>query len=557
MVSLRSTLSSSLAVIVILAGFICVCQCSSSNASAQTYRFSVEYERLDVYVLKDGSIDIYYYFGFINYGYLDGVDIGLPNKYYDLDSAEATIIVDGQEYAPAQIRESPYVDIGVAVEFTSTVMQLIDESGTAFQLEFYINNPRMVHENELVEGTVGIAMKPTWFSSAYQIGAVGELTARVFFPEGFEDPSKAVYLEGQPWDAIGMDTGTGLLVATWTATDAYPSSIESGVYDFGAGFPAEFVDSYEQRTIWDAVTDFFSSLADMACVCAPVIFIAGFVFVLYMMDRAAKARIRNNYFSPSMQLVGVGPRRDLTAVEAAVVLERPLEVVATMILFGLVKKGMVRIDSDEKPMRLTKLATKGEYSYETGYLEAISADGRMNSERLKASLIILIKATELKLQGFSYESTKEYYSDISSVAWRQVKEAGTPEEFASGLSKHHEWMMLDEGYDNRMRSYFVGVHHHYVPYRYFVFGRTSSAKNVSPQQLASDYASSVRSAGENVVSNFKSLAYEVAGRTNPAPKFSGPSSSRGSYLKGAGGFGGIGGGGCACACACACAGGGR
>ena len=442
-------MSCSIVMILVLAIGISACPFSNSADAAATYSFSVEYERLDVFVLKDGSIDIDYSFGMTNFGYLDGVDIGLPNKYYDLDSAEATIIVNDQEYAPALIHKSPYVEIGVAVEFTSTVMALIDTYGTSFQLDFHINNPHMVYENELVEGTVGIAMRPTWFGDAYQVGPTEELTARVFFPDGFVNVTDAVYLEGQPWNEIGIDPGTGLLVATWTASNAYPAGIASGEFDFGAGFPAEFVDSYVRHTVWNSIADFFASLLELVCLCIPIIALGGFIFLIYMIDRASKAAKRKDYFNPAMGVVGSGPRRDLTAVEAAIVLERPLEMVATMILFGLVKKGMVRIDSDQRPMKLTKLGAEGEHTYETDYLRGIGPDGQLDRTQLEVTLVDLIKRTETKLDGFDYRHTKNYYQEICSAAWKQVKDAGTPEEFASVLSDKHEWMMLDNHYETQ------------------------------------------------------------------------------------------------------------
>lgn len=547
--------SSSSAAVIVLAATICIGPFSDGAAAAQEYSFSVQYERLDVHVLKDGSVDINYLFGMTNYAYLDGVDIGLPNDHYDLDSAEAKIFIEGSQYRPSLIHESPYIEVGVAVEFSDQVIQLLGTYGTSFALEFHINNPRMVYENEQTAGTVGVAVRPTWFDSTFQQGPTDELTTRVFFPEGFTNVTDAVYLEGHPWDEIGVDSASGLIVANWSATSVDPSAVESGTYDFGAGFPAEFVDSYVKPSIWDGVSDLFSSVFDLACMCTPIWIIAGTILLGVLGDRAAKAARRKDYFKPSLGVVGAGPRRDLTAVEAAVVLERPLEMVATMILFGLVKKGAVRIESDEKPMRLTKLRTVGDHAYENDYLEAIDAGGGMNSESLEDTLVNLVNATGTKLEGFDCDSTKSYYEEICDAAWRQVREAGTPEAFASTLSDKHEWMMLDKGYDKRMRGHFAGVPYTHVPLTYFAYRNAPTAAGVSPKDLASNYASSVRDASGRVVSDFKALASKVSGRTNTVAVVP---TSGGSRHKGGGGIRGFRGGrGCACACACACAGGGR
>ena len=76
--------------------------------------------------------------------------------------------------------------------------------------------------------------------------------------------------------------------------------------------------------------------------------------VIFYLIRAEEKR-KTDYFEPILCVLGAGPRRDLTAVEAAVVLERPLDKVATMILFGLVRKNRVAITS-EVPLRLKVLS---------------------------------------------------------------------------------------------------------------------------------------------------------------------------------------------------------
>jgi len=214
-----------------------------STSRGQTYSFVTNSEYVDVHIKKDGSVDIDYTFNFTNYGYMDGVDVGLPNEYYDTTSATATITVNGVDYQPALIHKSPNVDIGLAVEFTSQTQDAI-QAYSVFLLRFHVNNPHMVYENEIVKGTVGIKFRPTWFSETYQQGLTGVLQARIFFPEGFTSASEAVYLQDRVWNSIETDPSSGLLVATWNTTGVSPSGQASGEYDFGAGFPSQYVDKY-------------------------------------------------------------------------------------------------------------------------------------------------------------------------------------------------------------------------------------------------------------------------------------------------------------------------
>jgi len=523
-----------------------------ARSSAQTYDFSTDQELVDVHVMKDGSVDIDYILNFTNYGYLDGVDIGLPNKYYDESSATAQIVVGGNIYSPSRIHPSPNVPIGLAVEFDSNTISAV--SSNSLTLKFHVNNPHMVYENEIVKGTVGIKFTPTWFDSSVQRGNTGLLQARIFFPEGYTNTSSAVYLLNHPWDSIVLDPGSGLLMASWRATSVNPADQEQGLYDVGAGFPSQYVDKFYTRSSLDSLGGFLSSLGSLCLTLAPILILAAIIAIGVVVNRRQQRKMASDYFVPLLSQIGAGPRRDLTAVEAAIALERPIEVVATMILFGLVKKGKLQILSDQAPMRLKKLSEQGDYPYENDYLKAVFTEGLVDRNSLKDAMVSLIKATEEKLKGFDYEATKLYYAKICDTAWAQVKASGTPEEFAKGLEDRHEWMMLDPQYEHRIGTVWIPVPIIVGPGG-STTARTSSGttgSRINPQSMAKDYASRVKSSSNNMVSNLKDLSREITGKTNAAA-FAHTSAKSG---WGGGGLGG-GFGGCACACACACAGGGR
>ena len=403
----RKIFAASSALIMAAVAFVALANLASTGGAAQTYSFRTNSETVDIHIMKDGSIDIDYAFNFTNYDFMDGVDVGLPNDRYKTDTATATIIVNGVNYAPAQIRKSPYVSIGLAVEFDSQTQSAI-QSYNDFTLLFHVNNPHMVYENELLKGTVGIKFRPTWFSSDYQQGPTALLQSRIFFPEGFSNVSQTVYLENRPWNSIQIDEDSGLVLATWTDTNVMPAAQESGAYDVGAGFPPEYVDTYVKKDVWTAFKDFFGAAGDLLCVCAPILILAGIIAFAVIASRRHQRQSAQDYFEPKLSLAGAGPRRDLTAVEAAIALEIPLDMVATMILFALVKKGKLRIDSQELPMKLTKLAQTADYAYENDYLLSVQADGTVDHNVLKKTMVDLIEATVKKLEGFDYEATQNY-----------------------------------------------------------------------------------------------------------------------------------------------------
>lgn len=506
------------------------------EARAADYSFSVAKEEVNVTVLRDGSVDIDYHFQFTNVGSLDGVDIGLPNRHYDPSTAFATVVVDDAEYSPSQVHESPYVDIGMAVEFGSSLQSAIEDAGS-FELFFHVNNPHMVYQNELVNDTVGVSFRPTWFDPEFQVGPTVILIQRLIFPEGFTDGTLALWDEDNIWDQLYWDNATERHVAVWTDSNVHPDDVAAGSYDVGIGFPAVYV---EQYFLPDPEVDIFGDIWALASLLMPLILIALFATLFVAISVSMARKRRGDYYEPVMNVVGAGPRRDLTVVEAAVVLERPLEMVSTMVLFGLIKKGKVRVLSDQAPMRLQKLAEAGEHPYETDYLRSIGPDGTVDRTLLKKALVNLINATLEKMKGFEQSATQRYYESICDKAWQQVKAAGTPEDAAFQLEKNNDWMMLDRDYPGRMQRDILILPvfiHRPVP------GAARPAPDVG--KMANDYVNSVRNAANNLVNDMRGIANDVVRTTNPVPvSSSGPVRSGGHCA-------------CACVCACACAGGGR
>ena len=160
----------------------------AGTASAQDISFTLDDERLLVTVNKDGSVDLNYTFSFGNVTYLDGVDIGLPNEHYNLLTATATIVVGGEERRLTDIRESPFIDVGVAVEFDEDTMNEIVSAGE-FELKFHVNNPQMVYRNEMREGTAVVVVRPTWFSEEFQTGPTARMNVTILLPEGMSNRS--------------------------------------------------------------------------------------------------------------------------------------------------------------------------------------------------------------------------------------------------------------------------------------------------------------------------------------------------------------------------------
>jgi hypothetical protein len=279
------------------------------------------------------------------------------------------------------------------------------------------------------------------------------------------------------------------------------------------------------------------------------------------------------YLPPELAVEGTGVKRGLTAVEAAILLEAPLNKVMTMILFGLVKKGIITVES-EKPLKITVADPLPKdvklWYYERRFLGAVGDDGKLVEGLMSEMAIDLIGDVNKKLTGFSRQETAAYYKDIAARAWKQVEAADTPEVLGERWGDGLEWTMLDEDWDDRTREVFrdrpVVMPHWGWGYRPWYASTRPSQPSMPrptpsgagtqvtlPTLPGADFANTVVTGIENasntVVSSIDGFTGKVTQTTNPPPKSSSSSSSSGGYS-------------CACACACAgcacaCAGGGR
>jgi hypothetical protein len=298
------------------------------------------------------------------------------------------------------------------------------------------------------------------------------------------------------------------------------------------------------------------------------------------------------YLPPKIMVEGVQVRKGLTAVEAAIVTETPVNKILSMILFSLVRKGFVSVEftkplklkilrddwlkdqpidiykyiyapgklSEEEPMesekeRDNKLVIR---DYEAGFLSSIDQFGTLSEYKLKELLVRLIRSVQRKMKGFAARATAAYYYEIVDKAWQQVREAKTPEVIDENL----EWVMLDKSFEKKMpkvmedRPVFMplwyGAYGHHVAATSGAGASTSAPFKLPGSEFAHSIVTGFENMGKNIVGSVPSFSTGVAQVTNPPPPPPPPSS---------GGGGGWGGGGCACACACAgcacaCAGGG-
>lgn len=522
---------------------------------AQQYAFSVDKNISHVYINKDGSLDVEYWLTFTcqpGAHAIDIVDIGMPHEDYDISSVKADI--GGVQLT--DIRPSEYVKPGVEIHLGSKTIR----GGQTDTLHVRFNVPKMIYYDDEDESYASVEFVPTWFDEDFVRGTT-YLEVNFHFPPGVTgDQTKWHYQEFTSTSIVD-----DRLVFTWVnekASGAKP-------YQFGVSFPNQYVDViYEApRVDFAALTKVFSFLGSP---CTWVAGFLGFFMLIAWASGSAQKRRRMKYLPPSLSVEGVGVKRGLMAVEAAILLETPLNKVLTMILFGLLKKGAVTVLSDD-PLRLEVADPRPEdlREYEESFLDCVSSRGKISEQPLRKVVVELVREVNKKVKGFSRKDTVAYYRDIVSRAWQQVESDETPEVKSQHFDEGLEWMMLDEEFEDRTeRTFregpvFVPVWwHRYRPWatsapspKPSTAAPTSKRGPVSLPTLpgaafANTIVTGMQRTADKVVSSVERFTGGVTKVTNPPP------------VRASSGRSGGGGYSCACACACAgcacaCAGGGR
>ncbi len=528
----------------------------SPVALAQNYGFNLSENRVNLFINHDGTVQIVYDMTFICDSAadpIDVVDVGMPNSTYRLSEIQASI--GGVRLTG--ISDSPYVKPGVAVELGSQAIRP-GQTGT-LHLEAIVRD--LIYQDSKDAEYASIEFSPTWFDSQFVHGPT-RLVVNFHFPPGVTADEPRYHQ--QEFTTAGFEDDR--VVYTWINN----SAIGSERYVHGASFPKKYL----AEGVVQKAPAFTFDLAGLCSspICWLVLFVGGWVFLAFLGRRTQKRR-KMQYLPPALAVEGTGVKRGLTAVEAGILLEAPLNKVMTMILFGLVKKGTLSVES-EKPLKVKALDPLPKdaklWYYERRFLKAIKPDGTLAEGELREMVIDLIGDVNKKLAGFSRKETKAYYQDIAARAWQQVEAADTPEVLGKRWGDGLEWTMLEDDWDDRTRRVFRDrpvVLPHWWGYHRPWAASTGPVRTSVPTPRASgggtpvtlptlpgaDFANTVVSGIENaantVVSGIEGFTGKITQKTNPPPKPSSSSSRSGGYS-------------CACACACAgcacaCAGGGR
>lgn len=534
---------------------------------ALAYFFAVPKSTVDVYVNEDGTVSLDYLYVFENQPGADSieyVDIGMPTTSYSLDNVTASL--DGQPVY--NIEDSTEVSNAIALNLGSQAIPP-GQTGEVRMVIHRIERMLFKASAEESEAYASFQFQPNFFGSEYVTGKT-DMTITLHLPAGMQDTEPRYFIPenwpGTEAPESGFDDQDRVFYR-WQSSDADVSE----QYVFGASFPARLVPADVLLTEVP-----FQISADWICPTLICLGFAGFMGLTIWSAITGDRKRKLQYLPPKVAVEGNGIKRGLTAIEAAILMQQPMDKILTMILFSVVKKGAATVVSrDPMKLEVTTPAPEDLRSYETDFLEAMQ-NPQVGAQRrgLQDLMTKLVQSISEKMRGFSRNETVTYYQDIMKKAWQQVEQAQTPEMKMKSYDDAMDWTMLDRRFDDRTRETF-GTGPVFLPVWWGRFdpaiGRGSvstpssipSVGNQPPQGVSlptipgGDFAASmvggIQSFSGNVVGDLTAFTGGVTQKTNPVPKPT-PSSTRSG--------GGGGGRSCACACACAgcacaCAGGGR
>ena len=187
------------------------------------------------------------------------------------------------------------------------------------------------------------------------------------------------------------------------------------------------------------------------------------------------ARRKSHYMPPIAQIEGGGIKRGLTAPEAAALLELPIAKVLSLVIFGMLKKGVLRQTADDplavevnEAFRLDEKAMPADESqrskayrkaalkrgtvihrYEHPFLFLLQNNPNAPVHKLDFSLPmkLLLENTAERMKGFDLSDTQDYYRSIVSRAVQLASTIGDIQQQEKSIDRNFEWIMMSDDYD--------------------------------------------------------------------------------------------------------------
>jgi len=524
--------------LLVLAAALLLSAASASVAEAQTRVYHFNYEYAKVWINQDATIDLFYNVSLTldSGAQIRSVLMGQPTGDFHIDEAF-------DQYG-RQLQTYDYTS-GTNYRVNVTLYEPLTAGNTVW-FTLLTNVGGMIKPDTMNPGNLGMQFAPAWRDEV----PISDVRIQIVLPPNVTVAE--VLTTERFWNSTSTEPD-GSLALYWETPVIQPGE----QFTVGVSFPAKYLPQYEAQP---AENLFLRNLAI-------ILGVAGFGVAILVV--AVMASRKRPYQTPKVSMETLGIRRGLTAVEASYLLQLKPTQIVTEILYSLLQKRAVWVES-AKPTLLLRIMPefkdkKGTDEaplryYEIDFLEAIKSDGTLDEEELAHAIMFLRDTLEQKLRGYSRSDTVDYYKKIVEKAWTQVEQAGTADIASKAYDEQLLWLLLDPNYRARTETTFQNRvfepsplwfwwwygYTHYTPrptYTPNVNAPTQSAKppGIPGAEFARNLVTSVEKTSSNIVGNLEKFAGAIIPAAPPA-KASHESARQGASCA------------CACAaCACACA----
>ncbi len=409
----------------------------------------------------------------------------MPTKNYEVLSAA----IDGQPLS--EWRPSTAIDIGPEVHLGTRAIQP-GRSGV-FQCRARVRN--MVFQDRKHKDMASLQFTPTWFGARYVTGQT-DVHLIVEFPKGVDPDRSSGTRACRTSRQKGILDPEGVPFVAWQATYAL-----TGPKMFGCSFPKGVMQNVVASNWWrDALfhwklnkrAQMWSGVIMLRALLAGYLYVTratGFTLLLVCLGILIFAMVkspvlhlalwpamlvmffggflfyhgRKAHYMPALASGESGKIcRGLTAVESAVLLERPLDQVLAMIITDLLNKGAVRATSSDpltvetaghRPKPNIVQGADGTRTtldpYEVGFLDVLVAPpAEVAQKDFSGPLGRLVGLVKCKLEGFDADATRSYYQRRQRPRVAEAQQRDRPGE----EERHGEPVERLAGHGRRLRQ---------------------------------------------------------------------------------------------------------
>ncbi len=492
--------------LVILASIIVlsVAALSAANAQTRVYRFNQEYAKL--WINQDGTVDLFYNVSLsLNSGSsINYVRLGQPNSDFTVGEA-----LDQYGHQLQASNDGTAVKVNLYQPLTA---------GNTIWFAVTTNVAGLISPDTMNQGNLGMQFTPEW-----QEVPINDVRIQIVLPPNVTQSE--VKTTERLWNSTSTEPD-GRLAVYWET----PVIQANEQYIVGVSFPTQYLSDYSNQPVSEDV--FFQNFG------LALGLIGVFAAIIVVVVIATRKR---PYQTPKVSMETLGIRRGLTAVEASYLLDLKPTQLVTEILYSLLQKRAVWVESAKPTLKLSIMPEfkdkKGPDEsplryYEIDFIEAIKPDGTLDEDKLAKTVMFLRDTLEQKLRGYSRKDTVDYYRKIVDKAWTQVDQAGTSEIASKAYDEQLLWLLLDPNYRGRTETtfkerafepsplwfwYWYGYTHYnpHPTYKPNINVPTQSAKppTIPGAQFADNIATSLERTSSNIVTNLEKFVNGIL----PAP----------------------------------------